>query len=118
MSSWSCHAHEDALRVDGSDPVHIIATVTSGSVLKRSSDFRARRAGNDDASRAVQAAAGLVAEVLPVIREDVLRAGPLLGRFPRLGARGAVHAAVMELQPLYRLGFLVDEADVDLERAT
>lgn len=89
-----------------------IAAVTSSEVLQEILYVRARRAGNDDGSRAVQAAAGLVDEVLPVTREDVLQAAHLLAHFPRLGARDAVHAAVMVNAELSLLVSLDRDFDV------
>jgi len=70
--------------------------VTNSEVLQEILHVRARRASVSDATQAVRAAAGIVADVLPVTREDVLEACTLLTTYSTLGARDALHAAVMK----------------------
>ena len=70
--------------------------VTSSEVLQEILHVRTHHMGVEDAVRAVRAAANLVAEVLPVTREDVLEACTLAERHPKLDARDALHAAVMK----------------------
>jgi predicted nucleic acid-binding protein len=69
--------------------------VTSTEVLQEILHVRARRLGVIDAAAAVRAAAALVAEVLPVTVDDVLGACDLATGHHRLGARDALHVAVM-----------------------
>ena len=86
--------------------------VTSSEVLQEILHVRSRRAGTTDATSAARAAAALVAEVLPVTRDDVLDACSLLDAHPELGARDALHAAVMKNA---RLGLLVSvDPDFDV----
>ena len=73
----------------------IIEGVTSSEVLQEILHVRSRRLGLKDATSAVRAAAALVAAVLPVSHEDVLAACDLLDARPQLGARDALHVAVM-----------------------
>jgi uncharacterized protein len=70
--------------------------ITSSEVLQEILHVRSRRVSVSDATSAVRAAAGLVAEVLPVTSEDVLEACHLLEAYSGLGARDALHAAVMK----------------------
>ena len=77
--------------------------VTSSEVLQEILHVRARRVSVQDAASAVRAAADLVAEVLPVTARDVLEACRLLGAYSGLGARDAVHAAVMKTSQLHLL---------------
>ena len=70
--------------------------VTSSEVLQEILRVRARRSDIKDATRAARAAADIVAEVLPVTREDVLSACGLLDKHPNLSARDALHVAVMK----------------------
>jgi uncharacterized protein len=70
--------------------------ITSSEVLQEILHVRSRRINVRDAASAVRAAAGLVADVLPVTREDVLEACRLLVTHSALGARDALHAAVMK----------------------
>jgi predicted nucleic acid-binding protein len=70
--------------------------VTNSEVLQEILHVRARRLGLNDAVAAVRAAAGLVAEVLPVTRDDVLDACRFLGAYSTLHARDALHVAVMK----------------------
>lgn len=70
--------------------------VTSSEVLQEILHVRSRRVNVRDAANAVRAAAGLVADVLAVAREDVLEACRFLDIHPTLGARDALHAAVMK----------------------
>jgi uncharacterized protein len=70
--------------------------VTSSEVLQEILHVRSRRVGVADATSAVRAAASLVAEVLPVTSRDVLEACRLLESHSSLGARDALHAAVMK----------------------
>ncbi|MEO8084797.1 MAG: type II toxin-antitoxin system VapC family toxin [Ardenticatenales bacterium] len=72
-----------------------IEGLTSSEVLQEILHVRSRRLGQPDAMAAVQAAAALVADVLPVSRADVLFACDVLDRHPRLNARDAIHLAVM-----------------------
>lgn len=50
----------------------------------------------DAIQAAFDALLGVVDEVLPITREDVLRAKDIVLGSPRLSARGALHLAVME----------------------
>lgn len=77
--------------------------VTSSEVLQEVLHVRARRVSVADASSAVRAAADLVAEVLPVTSQDVIEACSLLESHAGLGARDAIHAAVMKNSQLYLL---------------
>jgi predicted nucleic acid-binding protein len=86
--------------------------VTSSEVLQEILHVRGRRVGTDDAIRAVRAAAELVAEVLPVTREDVLDACLIIERHPKLGARDALHAAVMKNAGLTLLISIDSDFDV------
>lgn len=69
--------------------------VTSSEVLQEILHVRTRRVGIADATTAVRAAADLVADVLAVAKKDVLDACDLIKQYPALGARDALHAAVM-----------------------
>lgn len=69
--------------------------VTSSEVLQEILHVRSRRLGWSDATATVRAAAALVADVLPVSHSDVLAACDLIDRHPHLGARDALHVAVM-----------------------
>ena len=69
--------------------------VTSTEVLQEVLHVRARRADLTDAASAVRSAAALVTEVLPVALADILTACQMLDAHPKVGARDAVHAAVM-----------------------
>jgi predicted nucleic acid-binding protein len=66
----------------------------------------------------VRAAAELVAEVLPVTRLDVLEACRLLESHSGLGARDALHAAVMKNSQVHLLVSLNQDFDAiaDLKR--
>jgi predicted nucleic acid-binding protein len=70
--------------------------VTNAEVLQEILHVRARRLSIKDATSAVRAAAGMVADLLPVTREDILEACALLNAHPGFGARDALHAAVMK----------------------
>jgi len=70
--------------------------VTNTEVLQEILHVRSRRVDMNDATSAVRAAASIVADVLPVTREDVLEACAILDLYPMLGARDALHAAVMK----------------------
>jgi uncharacterized protein len=70
--------------------------VTSSEVLQEILHVRSRRMNVKDAASAVRAAADLVVEVLPVTRGDVLEACRMLEVHAGLGARDALHAAVMK----------------------
>lgn len=70
--------------------------ITSSEVLQEILHVRSRRVDVNDAVSAVRAAAELVADVLPVTTEDVLEACSLLESHSGLGAREALHAAVMK----------------------
>lgn len=69
--------------------------ITSSEVLQEILHVRTR-VSVADATSAVRAAAELVAEVLPVTNRDVLEACRLLESHSGLGARDALHAAVMK----------------------
>jgi predicted nucleic acid-binding protein len=69
--------------------------VISSEILQEILHVRSRRVSVADAASAVRAAAELVAEVLPVTSHDVLEACSLLEAHAGLGARDALHAAVM-----------------------
>jgi predicted nucleic acid-binding protein len=70
--------------------------ITNSEVLQEILHVRSRRVSVTDAASAVRAAADLVAEVLPVTNHDVLDACSLLEAHSTLGARDALHAAVMK----------------------
>ncbi|MEO8177962.1 MAG: type II toxin-antitoxin system VapC family toxin [Deltaproteobacteria bacterium] len=70
--------------------------ITSSEVLQEILHVRSRGMNVRDAASAVRAAAGLVADVLPVTQEDVLDACRFLDTYLTLGARDALHAAVMK----------------------
>jgi predicted nucleic acid-binding protein len=70
--------------------------VTDSEVLQEILYVRGRRIDMKDATAATKAAAAIVAEVLPVTGEDVLDACHLIDAHPTLGARDALHAAVMK----------------------
>jgi predicted nucleic acid-binding protein len=70
--------------------------VTNTEVLQEILYVRARRVNMKDATKAARAAAGLVANVLPVTQKDVLDACNLLDSHPALGARNALHVAVIK----------------------
>lgn len=80
-----------------------LEAVTNTEVLQEILHVRARRLGIKDAVVAVRAASDLVREVLPVRRDDVLEACKLLERHHGLGARDALHAAVMKNGSLHLL---------------
>lgn len=73
-----------------------IAGVTSSEVLQELLHVRSRRLGMLDAISAVRTASVLVNEVLAVGGDDLLAACDLLSKHPQLGARDAIHAAVMK----------------------
>ena len=83
----------EILAAAGAGQIH---AVTSSEVLQEILHVRSRRAGSSDASRAVHAAAGMVAEVFPVSGADVMRAGVLLQGHRAMSARDAIHVAVMQ----------------------
>lgn len=85
--------------------------VTDAEVLQEVLHVRKRRFSSGDAASAVEAAATLVREVLPVAGEDVVRAGRLLLRHQRLSVRDALHAAVMEAHDIHLIVSL--DADFD-----
>lgn len=70
--------------------------VTNTEVLQEILYVRSRRVNMKDATKAARAAAGMVADVLPVTQKDVLNACSLLDSHPALGARDALHAAVIK----------------------
>jgi predicted nucleic acid-binding protein len=74
----------------------VLDGVTNSEVLQEILHVRARRVDTKDATKAARAAAGMVADVLPVTREDVLDACRVLDAHPALGARDALHVAVMK----------------------
>src|SRR5262245_30937926 len=82
---------------------------TDTEVLQGILHVRCRRLGMKDAVDAVRAAATLVREVLPVTRDDVLVASDLVERHRGLGARDALHAAVMKNGSLH----LIASVDAD-----
>lgn len=92
--------------------------VTSSEVLQEILHVRARRVSVADAASALRAAADLVAEVLPVTSHDVIEACSLLEAHTGLGARHALHAAVMKNSQLHMLVFVDRDFDVipDLKR--
>jgi predicted nucleic acid-binding protein len=73
----------------------VLDAVTNTEVLQEILHVRARRVNIKDGTSAARAAAGIVGEVLPVTQQDVLRACSVLDRHPTLGARDALHVAVM-----------------------
>jgi predicted nucleic acid-binding protein len=89
-----------------------VDTVTSTEVLQEILHVRARRVSVRDAAEAVRAAAELVAEVLPVTKDDVLLACRLCEKQPALGGRDAIHAAVMKNNLLHVIASL--DRDFDL----
>jgi len=88
-----------------------LSAVTNTEVLQEILHVRSRRGSLSDAIAAVRAAAGLVAEVLPVTKTDVLVACDLFQRYPILGARDALHAAVMKNASLH----LIVSVDTDFD---
>lgn len=72
-----------------------LEAVTDSEVLQEILHVRSRRVNVRDGAAAVRAAAAIVADVLPVTRADVPVACDLLERHPTLGARDAMHVAVM-----------------------
>ncbi len=92
--------------------------VTSSEVLQEILHVRARRVNVADAASAVRAAAELVSDVLPVTRADVLEACDLLETHSSLGARDAIHAAVMKNSQILLLVSIDRDFDVmtDLKR--
>jgi predicted nucleic acid-binding protein len=73
---------------------------------------RSRRVSVGDAVSAVRAAADLVANVLPVTTEDVREACCLLETYSGLGARDALHAAVMKNSQVHLLVSIDRDFDV------
>jgi predicted nucleic acid-binding protein len=92
--------------------------ITSSEVLQEILHVRSRRVNVADAASAVRAAADLVAEVLPVTSQDVLEACSLLETHASLGARDALHAAVMRNSQVHVLVSVDRDFDVipDLKR--
>lgn len=92
--------------------------ITSSEVLQEVLHVRSRRVSVADAAGAVRAAAELVAEVLPVSSLDVLEACNLLEEHSDLGARDALHAAVMKNSQVHLLVSVDRDFDVipDLKR--
>jgi predicted nucleic acid-binding protein len=86
--------------------------VTSSEVLQEILHVRSRRVDVQDGVSAVRAAAGMVAEVLPVTSEDVLEACRLMESHSSLDARDALHAAVMINADLHVLVSLDSDFDV------
>ncbi|MGB8294605.1 MAG: type II toxin-antitoxin system VapC family toxin [Polyangia bacterium] len=89
-----------------------IEAVTNAEVLQEILHVRSRRVNIKDAVVAVRAVSELVREVLPVRREDVLEACRLLERHPGLGARDAVHVAVMQNGSVHLLVSVDGDFDV------
>jgi hypothetical protein len=92
--------------------------ITSSEVLQEILHVRSRRMNVQDAASAVRAAAALVADVLPVTTHDVLEACRLLESHSDLGARDALHAAVMKNSQVHLLVSVDRDFDVvpDLKR--
>jgi predicted nucleic acid-binding protein len=92
--------------------------ITSSEVLQEILHVRSRRMNVKDAASAVRAAADLVVDVLPVTRDDVLEACRLLETHAGLGARDALHAAVMKNSAVHMLVSVDRDFDVvpDLKR--
>lgn len=92
--------------------------VTSSEVLQEILHVRSRRVNIQDATSAVRAAADLVVEVFPVTIRDVLEACRLLESHSGLGARDALHAAVMRNSQVHLLVSLDRDFDAiaDLKR--
>jgi predicted nucleic acid-binding protein len=92
--------------------------ITSSEVLQEILHVRSRRVSVADATSAVRAAAALVAEVLPVTSRDVLEACRLLESHSGMGARDALHAAVMKNSQVHLLVSLDHDFDAiaDLKR--
>lgn len=92
--------------------------VTSSEVLQEILHVRSRRVNIQDATSAVRAAADLVVEVFPVTTRDVLEACRLLESHSGLGARDALHAAVMKNSRVHLLVSLDRDFDAiaDLKR--
>jgi predicted nucleic acid-binding protein len=89
-----------------------LEAVTNTEVLQEILHVRSRRLNIKDAVVAVRSASDLVREVLPVRREDVLEACKLLERYHGLGARDALHAAVMKSASVHLLVSLDGDFDV------
>ena len=92
--------------------------ITSSEVLQEVLHVRSRRVNVTDAATAVRAAADLVAEVLPVTAQDVLDACSLVEVHASLGARDALHAAVMQNAQVHMLVSIDRDFDAlpDLKR--
>ncbi len=88
-----------------------IDAVTSSEVLQEILHVRARRFGVNDASKAVRAAAGVVTDVLPVTKGDVLVACDVLEERPQPSARDALHVAVMKNARIHLLVSLDKDFD-------
>ena len=80
-----------------------IDAVTSSEVLQEVLHVRTRRVDLNDGIRAARSAAAMVAEVLPVTGDDVLAACKVLERHPQIGARDALHVAVMKACRIHTL---------------
>jgi predicted nucleic acid-binding protein len=89
-----------------------LEAVTNTEVLQEILHVRSRRLNVKDAVVAVRAASDLVREVLPVKREDVLEACKFLERHHGLGARDALHAAVMKNASVHLLVSVDHDFDV------
>ena len=89
-----------------------LEAVTSTEVLQEILHVRSRRVDIRDAVEAVRAAAGVVREVLPVEGKDVLVACEMIERHPTLGARDALHVAVMKNRAIHLLASVDSDFDV------
>ncbi len=77
--------------------------VTDAEVLQEILQRYVAIGRRDAIQPALEALLGVVDEVLPVDLEAVLRARDIVLTYPRLSARDAVHAAVMEAKGIARI---------------
>jgi hypothetical protein len=77
--------------------------VTSAEVLQEILHRYVVRDRRDAIAPAFQALLGMVDEILPIDRQDVLRASEIVRKAVRLSARDALHLAVMERHGIERI---------------
>lgn len=77
--------------------------VTSAEVLQEILHYYVVRDRRDAIAPAVQALLGMVDEILPIDKQDVLRASEIVRKAARLSARDALHLAVMERHGIERI---------------
>ena len=77
--------------------------VTSAEVLQEILHRYVVRDRRDAIAPAFQALLGMVDEILPIDKQDVLRASEIVRKAARLSARDALHLAVMERHGIERI---------------